>query len=121
MFRRRKRLGLEGAASNDAETAALIDEAMTCATQLQELGERIDAYRRRGAAAIGSEPGPEVPILRDQQTGLVQRFLERAVERDRAALVAARDRLGERYAERHDLVTGRALTLAEAALDRDTP
>lgn len=94
---------------------------MTCATDLQELGERIDAFRRRGAAAIGGEPGPELPILRDRQTELLQRFLERAAERDRAALVAARHRLDQRYAERHDLVTGRALTLVEAALDRAEP
>lgn len=121
MFRRRKRPGPEGTASDDAEAAAVADEAMSCATELQELGERIDAFRRRGAAAIGGEPGPEVPALRDQQAELVQRFLERAGERDPAALAAASLRLGERYAERHDLVTGRALSLVEAALDRATP
>lgn len=94
---------------------------MTCATDLQDLGERIDAFRRRGAAAIGGEPGPELPALRDRQTDIVEGFLGRAAERDRAALLTARHRLDEMYAERHDLVTGRALTLVEAALDRAEP
>lgn len=111
----------EGSTSSAAEADAVVDEAMRCAAELQGLGERIDAFRRRGAAAIGGDTGPEVPILRDQQTELVQRFLEGAVARDPASLESARRRLREMYAERHDLVTGRALTLVEAALDRAAP
>lgn len=105
-------------ASSDMDAAALVDDAMRCAAEIHVLGERIDAFRRRGAAAIGSEPGPEVPLLREQQAGLVERFLEHAVGGEVARLHEARSRLRETYAERHDLVVGRALTLVEAALDR---
>ncbi|HEX5949427.1 MAG TPA: hypothetical protein VFZ96_00335 [Actinomycetota bacterium] len=108
----------EGMMSSDADVAAVLDDAMGCAAEVHALGERIDAFRRRGGAAIGGEPGPEVPTLRDRQTELVERFLERAAGGDQGTLDAARRRLRGMYAERHDLVTGRALTLVEAALDR---
>ncbi len=105
-------------ASSDMDAAALVDDAMRCAAEIHVLGERIDAFRRRGSAAIGSEPGPEVALLREQQTGVVERFLEHAGGGDVARLHAARRRLRETYAERNDLVAGRALALVEAALDR---
>jgi hypothetical protein len=94
---------------------------MATATQLQSLGEEIDTFCRKGGAALGGEPGPEVEVLRSQQDEAMRGFLERTrqVERDDPrTLEDAHRRLGDMYAGAHDLVTGRALELVEAALRR---
>jgi len=102
---------------------AVVDDAMSCAAQLQSLGEEIDVFRRKGEAAIGGQLGPEVQTLRDRQNEIVSRFLERTLQvkrDDREALEDAHRRLGEMYRDtRGDLVTGRALELVEAVVRRD--
>ncbi len=96
---------------------------MACAAELQSLGAEIDRFRRKGGAALGGEPGPELEVLQERQNEFVRRFLERAHQAtrdDRAALDEAHRRLREIYErDRHDLVTGRALELVEAALRRE--
>ena len=108
-----------------AGAAAVVDDAMLCASRLQSLGVEIDAFRRKGEAAIGGEPGPEVETLRGRQNEIIGGFLDRtlAVKRDdRSALDDAQRRLRELYHDtRGDLVAGRALALVEAALRRDDP
>ena len=102
---------------------AVVDDAMSCAAQLQSLGEEIDVFRRKGEAAIGGQLGPEVQTLRDRQNEIVSQFLERTLQvkwDDREALEDAHRRLGEMYRDmRGDLVTGRALELVEAVVRRD--
>jgi len=104
----------------DPRAGAILDDAIACATQLQAIGEEIDAFRRRGGAALGGEPGPEVDILRTWQDDVLRRFLAGArdvTKGDRAALVDARRWLETSYREAHgDLVIGRALEAVEAAL-----
>ena len=126
MFRRRRDRRLRRSAPGQVEAAgaaAVVDDAMLCATQLQSLGEEIDAFRRTGEAAFGGDTGPEVQILRDRQNEIVQEFFERTLQvkrDDREALDDAYRRLGEMYRDaRGDLVTGRALGLVEAVLRRD--
>lgn len=92
---------------------------MRCATRLQVLGDQIDAFRRRGEAAIGGQTGPEVDVLREQQNEILDAFLERTLQVKADALDDARRRFAEMYHDtRGDLVTGRALELVEAALRR---
>jgi len=104
----------------DLHARDIVDDAIACATQLHAIGEEIDAFRRKGGAALGGEPGPEVDILRSWQDDVLRRFLARAREvsrGDRAALVDARRWLETSYREAHgDLVIGRALEAVEAAL-----
>jgi len=109
----------------DPRAREIADDAIACATQLQAIGEEIDAFRRRGGAALGGEPGPEVEVLRGWQDDVLRRFLARAREvssGERQALVDARRWLDAGYHETHgDLVIGRALELVEAALHDGTP
>lgn len=121
-WRLRRARRSEPAAQDATGVRPLVDDAVSCAEQLQSLGERIDGFRRKGGAALGGDLGPEVGILRERQDEIVRDYLERtrAVEHDDPdALVGARRRLEEMYADTRDLVTGRALALVEAVLDRD--
>ena len=127
MFRR-WRGRREGSAPPGGESAgagAIVDDALACARQLQSLGEEIDSFRRRGAAAIGGDPGPEVDVLQDRQNEIVRGFFERNLEvkrDDLGVLDEAHRRLGEMYRDAHgNLVTGRALTLVEAVLRQEEP
>jgi hypothetical protein len=126
MFRRWRDRRFRRSVSGEAQaagSAAVVDDAMSCAAQLQSLGEEIDAFRRKGEAALGGEPGPEVQTLRDRQNEIVTQYLERTlrVKRDdREALDGACRRLRDTYREAHgDLVTGRALELVESVLRQD--
>jgi|GEM_PF-6015239 hypothetical protein len=127
MFRRWRHRRLEGSTSaeGDEHVTAVVADAMSCAAELQSLGEQIDAFRRRGGAAIGGELGPEVGILQGQHSELVRAFLERTGrvrEEDRASVEAACRRLEELNRDPHQrLVTGRALALVEAVLRQDDP
>ena len=128
MFRRWRKRRLRRSVPGQVETAgatAVVDDAMRCAMRLQSLGDAIDAFRRKGEAAIGGDTGPEVETLRDEQNEIVRLFVERTLEvkqNDREALDGAHRRLGEMYHDtRGDLVTGRALELVEAVVRRDDP
>jgi hypothetical protein len=105
----------------EADANPVVADALATATELQSLGGEIDAFRRKGGAALGGEPGPELEVLRNRQDEVIRGFLERALQVERGdpqALDDAHRRLGRTYADAHDLVTGRALELVEAALRR---